>query len=88
MCRNRLIYHLLYSSHDDHENITATADLAASLKSISGVNVLPYHSIGEGKYKNLGKKYKMGNVMPPDDKKVNETVKMFSDRNIETIKGG
>jgi len=83
-----LRFPLIPGVNDNHENVTATADLAASLKSISGVNVLPYHSTGEGKYKNLGKKYKMEKVLPPDDRKVNITVKMFSDRNIETLKGG
>jgi pyruvate formate lyase activating enzyme len=79
---------LIPGINDDSENLEAVAKLSASLKTLSGVNILPYHSTGEGKYRNLGMEYKMGNVLPPQDEKIAEALDIFRSQNIEAAKGG
>jgi len=79
---------LIPGINDDNETIEAVAALSASLKTLSGVNILPYHSTGEGKYRNLGMKYKMGNFLPPREEKVAEALDIFRKQGIEAVKGG
>ena len=79
---------LIPGINDDSENLEAVAKLSASLKTLTGVNILPYHSTGEGKYRNLGMEYKMGNVLPPQDEKIAEALDIFRRQNIEAVKGG
>lgn len=39
--------------NDDSENISQTAEFLKSLRGITGISLLPYHRIGQGKYENL-----------------------------------
>jgi pyruvate formate lyase activating enzyme len=79
---------LIPGINDDAETIEAVALLSASLKTLSGVNVLPYHSIGEGKYKNLGIDYKMGKYLPPTEETIEKTLHIFRSQGIAAVKGG
>jgi pyruvate formate lyase activating enzyme len=44
------------------EEIQAIAEFASTLPGIVGVHLLPYHSLGENKYKMLGMEYKMNRL--------------------------
>jgi len=79
---------LIPGINDDTENLEAVAELSASLKTLSGVNILPYHSTGEGKYRNLVMEYKMGNYLPPREDKIAEALDIFRRQGIEAVKGG
>ena len=41
------------------------------------VQLLPYHSSGKGKYARLGREYKLKNVEPPDDSRMNAILELF-----------
>lgn len=79
---------LIPGVNDDEKNIIATARIASSLKALSGVNVLPYHATGEGKYGNLQMENKMRGVQPPTDEKIEEVLQIFKDHGILAVKGG
>jgi pyruvate formate lyase activating enzyme len=56
--------------NDDGENVTRTARFIRSLPSIEQVNLLPYHRAAIEKYKNLGKPYRLGKLLPPSNQKI------------------
>lgn len=47
------------------ENMAALADFLAPLKGIEGVELLPYHPLGGGKYESLGLVYPSSALTPP-----------------------
>ncbi len=53
---------------DDEQNIIAIARLAAGLKNVVDYELLPYHSFGSSKYKNLGRVYPLQNVPAAGEK--------------------
>lgn len=53
--------------NDTPENIRATADFVTSLQgdSVQGIELMPYHRMGLGKYETLDKQYAMREAKPP-----------------------
>ena len=62
---------------DDLEEMREFASFLADKKSLQKVELLPYHKLGEHKWKNLGLKYQLINVEPPTDKKMAELNAVF-----------
>ena len=58
--------------NDSQPVIQATGDFLASLDSIVGVRLLPYHRLGIAKYLRLGRENTMPNVEPPDRERMQE----------------
>ena len=79
---------LIPGVNNSPENLEAVIACVLSLRSVSGVNILPYHSIGSGKYKNLGLEFKMGQTQPPSDYEVSQALSLFASRGIHAVKGG
>jgi pyruvate formate lyase activating enzyme len=50
---------------DDPENIAAVARYAASLSTVTRVEVLPFHQMGSDKWSTLGLDYKLADTPPP-----------------------
>jgi pyruvate formate lyase activating enzyme len=48
---------LIAGVNDSRENLEATADFALSLAGVTGIDLLPYHRLGEPKYRRLGRPY-------------------------------
>lgn len=67
--------------NDTPENMT---EAAAFLKecSLSTVNLLPFHRMGESKYRQLGLEYPFGEVSPPDAEQMNDLRRIFEKANI------
>lgn len=58
---------LIPTINDDVANITATAAFVSeNLDGVLGVEVLPYHTLGKGKYKPIGLQYQLDHLVPPD----------------------
>ena len=57
--------------NDSGENISRTAALAAKL-GISGLELLPYHNLGEVKYGQLGREYQLSDIKTPDEERMAE----------------
>jgi pyruvate formate lyase activating enzyme len=48
---------LIPGLNDDRDNLEATAEFASSLPGSGRIDILPYHRLGEPKYRRLGKEY-------------------------------
>jgi len=79
---------LIPGVNDSAEDLGAMVELALGLRSLSGVNVLPYHSTGSGKYKNLGMEYRMRDTPPPSEEIVARAMSLFAAQGIHVVKGG
>ena len=56
--------------NDTEAEIGEIAKFASSLKGVTEINLLPYHSFGRDKYEGLGRKYMMGDLPSPTDEKM------------------
>ncbi|WP_432734861.1 glycyl-radical enzyme activating protein [Maridesulfovibrio sp. FT414] len=57
---------LVPGCNDSEENIEATAKFVESLgSSVEGLDILPYHRLGEPKWEQLDRKYTLSGVTPP-----------------------
>ncbi len=65
---------LIPGRNDSEENITETARFSASLKSVSRIDILPYHRFGEGKYAGLGREYPLTGVASPSEEALAHTL--------------
>ncbi len=50
---------LIPGYNDSEENVSKTAAFAGSLPGVEELDILPYHRLGEPKYKRLGKRYRL-----------------------------
>lgn len=58
------------SFNDTDEEIRAIAALAASLPGVTQLHLLPYHRLGQDKYRALGREYTMRAFTPPTEEKM------------------
>ena len=57
-----------YTNNDS--DLTELSSFITSLKNVEKVEVLPYHTMGEVKYKKLGYEYPLVGVTPPTKESV------------------
>ena len=50
---------------DDESDLLKLKEFINSLNSVENVEILPYHSLGKFKWKELGATYELENVIPP-----------------------
>ena len=55
---------------DNDEYLSRLAEFIGGLDNVQKVEVLPYHTMGEVKYGNLGLEYALKGVQPPDGVRV------------------
>ena len=55
--RLNLRFPLIEGINDSPENVAATAEFARSLPGVTQIDLLPYHRLGEPKYRRLGRDY-------------------------------
>ena len=55
---------------DNDEYLRATRAFIDTLSTVKRVEVLPYHTMGEVKYKNLGIDYPLAGVKPPEKERI------------------
>ena len=56
--------------NDTEEEIRQIAEFAKNKMGVDEINLLPYHNLGKDKYDGLGREYKMGDALPPDEEKM------------------
>ena len=57
-------------NNDTAEEIRAISNFAKSLPGVKEHHLLPYHRLGQDKYKGLGRKYSLSEIEPPSREKM------------------
>jgi len=73
---------------DTNENLSATRGFISRLKNINEIDLLPYHRIGEGKYKKFSKQNKMSEIKSPESESLENIKKFFSELECKVKIGG
>ncbi|BCS52695.1 glycyl-radical enzyme activating protein [Geobacter sp. SVR] len=74
--------------NDDRANLEASARLAASLRDIRQVNLLPFHRTWHGKVRQLGRTVADDTIAPPSHERMEELASIFRHKGLITIIGG
>ncbi|BBO91143.1 glycyl-radical enzyme activating protein [Desulfosarcina ovata] len=84
----RLRVPLIPKMTDSDANLTAIARFAVTLKTIEGIDILPFHRIGEQKYRRLGRENPMAGQLPPAAERVAAVQAMFETAGFHVGIGG
>jgi pyruvate formate lyase activating enzyme len=68
--------------NDDGQEAGRIADFLASMPGIARVDLLPFHHLGAGKYESLGLEYPSRLLQPPRDSRMNDLVRLFTERGL------
>lgn len=68
---------------DHEENIDGVAQFAASLSNVERVDILPFHKMGEHKYKSLGIPYRLEDTPSPTPAEVERAVAIMRKHGLE-----
>ena len=63
---------------DDLDDLKRTKEFIDTLKTVDKVEVLPYHTMGEVKYNNLGIDYRFKGILPPTKESVMQAKEILS----------
>ena len=74
---------LIDGVNSDEDNIRKTAEFIKSLGEKNKVELLPYHRLGIGKYKILGRDYPGKEFETPDEETLQTLADIFIDNGIE-----
>lgn len=77
-----------YNDNDDH--IKRLREFLTESKSahLKKINLLPFHKVGQSKYRKLGIPYKMSGIQPPSKERMNYLKEYFSETGIKVKVGG
>jgi pyruvate formate lyase activating enzyme len=79
---------LIPGVNDSEDKLNSLARFVSELNYERRVNLLPYHRLGEGKYKMLDRPYELALVQPPEDEHMREGMELFKRYNLDcTIEG-
>ncbi len=73
--------------NDDHQNLVQTGEFLAEI-GLRDVNILPYHSMGEDKYRRLQEDYRLKDLKPPTDDAMKRVSKVLSSYGLNVKTGG
>jgi len=68
---------LIPGINDSEQMLEQMANHIASFGSVREVNLLAYHRYGEGKYKMLGRRYRLGELEPQEDSRLEKLANIF-----------
>ena len=74
-----LRYVLVPGWTDQEEHLIAWAKYFAHFKTVSRVEILPYHELGKHKYQELGREYLLADVKPPDQAEIQQAKDIFTE---------
>ena len=70
------------------EEISAIANFAKGLKGVKKLHLLPYHRLGEDKYKGLGREYLLAGISPNSDELMDELLETAKKSALDCQIGG
>jgi pyruvate formate lyase activating enzyme len=73
---------------DGDDNLSAIAGFAAGLKALEGIDLLPFHRIGEEKYRRLKRSNKLADAVPPSAQRVAAIQDFFTAAGFAATIGG
>lgn len=73
--------------NDGEENLDLTMDFLKTIQ-FEHINLLPYHSIGKGKYTKLGREYKLQYIEQPSPERMEELAQKFRNKGFKVKIGG
>ena len=73
---------------DDAANLDAIAGFVGALDTIRHIDLLPYHRIGDGKQRRLGRASRMPGVLPPPSERVEQARALFETAGFSVTIGG
>jgi pyruvate formate lyase activating enzyme len=77
---------LIPTINDDAGNLGATAAfVAGQLGNARGIEVLPFHTLGKGKYRPIGLEYPLGDLAPPGAEQVAAAREILKDSGAELL---
>jgi pyruvate formate lyase activating enzyme len=79
---------LIAGVNDRREQLEAAADFILSLPGVRRLDLLPYHRLGEPKYRRLGKTYALEGEPAPTDGQVARAVEILAAKGLEVTIGG
>ena len=74
--------------NSDDENMTSVGRFVSRLKGITGVNILPYHTVAKGKHDRWHMEYKLNDLLPPSDSMVHHAAGILEDFGLKVHIGG
>lgn len=74
--------------NDTKEEIAAIAKYTSEIMPGGEINLLPYHRLGQDKYKGLGREYLLDGITPPTDEHMNELLDVALSYNLKAKIGG
>lgn len=70
---------------DAESNIDGLAQFVSTLGNVERVEILPFHKMGEHKYKELGMPYKLGDTQAPTEEEVERARAIFARHGVKAI---
>jgi pyruvate formate lyase activating enzyme len=70
---------------DDSDNVDGLAEFVASLSGVERVEILPFHKMGEFKWKELGLDYKLKETIPPRPELIDRVHQQFASRGLYVV---
>lgn len=80
-----LRYVLVPDLTDDRREIAGLAEFAAGLGNVARVDVLPFHKLGEHKWRELQLPYTLGDTQPPSAELVDEVRAIFRNQGLDAV---
>lgn len=74
--------------NDTDEEIAAIARFAKSLGTVKELHLLPYHRLGQDKYRGLGREYTLEHIEPPTDEHMKHLVAVAAETGLDVQIGG
>lgn len=68
--------------NDTKDSLEGIIDIATKLNNLESIELLPYHTLGVNKYKELGMKYRLEGVKPLDDS-ILESLEQYRDERLK-----
>lgn len=78
-------YVLVPGYTDDENDIETLADFVAGLPNVERMEILPFHKMGEKKWQDLGRKYQLKDILPPDEALIERVKRQLESRAIPVV---